>query len=88
MGGFYATYPVRWKFVQESEKQWVWHRLKDDGELVETSQSLPDFGAAIWDALRGGFSPKKHSWVVITRQGVSSHFGATGSSGGLAPRTQ
>ena len=60
---------ARWQFVMHQDpygEVWTWRRLMFDGSIEFTSEPHADFGKAVIDAVRNGFQPKQHPWVVIT----------------------
>lgn len=61
--------PVDWELVHDTGTghTWTWHRLRKDGSIELTSSRLPDFGAAVDDALKHGFNPNDQHWVVRSK---------------------
>jgi hypothetical protein len=57
---------VRWELVfhADGKSGWSWRRLRIDESIASASEPFPTFGKAINDALKYGFSPRTHSWVV------------------------
>ena len=65
---------VSWAFVHHAESsQWTWRQLSVDGSIAHISSPLFDFGAAVVDAIRHGFRPKEHHWIVTNTNGTT-HF--------------
>lgn len=64
--------PVNWVFNYHVD-EWTWRQLSIDGSIAHISSPLQDFGAAVSDALKQGFRPKEHHWVVMNRTGTT-HF--------------
>jgi hypothetical protein len=65
---------VNWAFFHHADVgQWTWRQLSVDGSIAEISSPLSDFGSAVGDALKHGFRPKEHHWVVSHRTGTT-HF--------------
>lgn len=58
----------RWHFVLQADQCWSWKRLGDDGSVDETSETCADFGKAVAHALRHGFNPRRHLWIVDHHQ--------------------
>ena len=66
--------PVNWAFINHGEEsEWTWRQLSFDGSIAHISSPLQDFGAAVSDAIKHGFRPKEHHWVVTNRTGTT-HF--------------
>lgn len=67
---------VRWQFIEERERAetwWVWRIMLLDGTLETQSQRFKSYGAAVGDAIRNGFRPSRHHWIVVTRH-TATHF--------------
>ena len=47
---------VRWLFKQH-QTVWLWRVLNVDGTIERQSEEFSDFGRAVHDAIRKGFSP-------------------------------
>ena len=63
-----------WSFVHHAdESRWTWRQPKIDGSIELTSSPFSDFGAVVGDALKHGFRPKEHHWVV-TNKNWTTHF--------------
>jgi hypothetical protein len=71
----YSQTPLlNWAFIGHAKKnQWTWRQLSIDGSIAHISSPLSDFGAAISDAIKHGFRPKEHHWVVTNKTGTT-HF--------------
>jgi hypothetical protein len=67
--------PVHWELIHlpNGSDTWAWQRLKIDGSIELTSSPLSDFGTAVADALKHGFRPKEHHWIVKSKSSVT-HF--------------
>src|SRR4030095_3086843 len=66
--------PVNWSFIHHAdERQWTWRQLSVDGSIARISSPRADFGAAVVDAIKQGFRPREHHWVVTNRTGTT-HF--------------
>jgi hypothetical protein len=69
-----AHIQYNWAFIYHHvEKQWTWRQLSVDGSIARSSSPLSDFGEAVSEAIRHGFRPKEHHWVVTNRTGTT-HF--------------
>jgi hypothetical protein len=48
-------------------------QLEIDGSVKLKSSPLSDFGAVVGDALKHGFRPEEHHWIVTNKTGTT-HF--------------
>ena len=73
-----------WEFIRtpkEGDEPWTWHR-EVNGVVDRRSQDkFVRIGSAIVDAMRNGFVPIQHSWVV-TDKDARTYFAP-----GTEPRT-
>ena len=63
---------VRWLFKQH-QTVWLWRALNVDGTIERQSEEFSDFGRAVHDAIRKGFSPSDNHWIVETRHDVTHY---------------
>jgi hypothetical protein len=70
-----SSKPVAWELICHNgdNHAWTWRRLGVDGSIEQTSAPLGDFGAAVGDALKHGFSPKTQHWIVKSKD-WTTHF--------------
>jgi hypothetical protein len=67
---------VRWQFIEAREGGatcWSWRVVLVDGTIETHSQPFKSYGAAVGDAIRNGFRPTQHHWIVVTRH-TATHF--------------
>jgi hypothetical protein len=67
---------IRWQFIEERERDqtwWIWRIMLLDGTLETQSQRFNSYGAAVGDAIRNGFKPTQHHWIVVTRH-TATHY--------------
>lgn len=67
---------IRWQFVEDTQApdtSWTWRVLLLDGTIQTHSQRFKSYGAAVGDAIRNGFRPSQHHWIVVTRH-IATHF--------------
>lgn len=75
---------VRWQFIEDREADracWTWCVLLLDGTIERQSQRFNTYGAAVGDAIRHGFRPSQHHWIVVTRY-TATHFPPSGQEAG------
>ena len=58
---------VRWSFRLHPDGCWTWLLGGADGVPDQVSESCPNFGMAIADAVRHGFNPERHLWAIAHR---------------------
>jgi hypothetical protein len=72
---------IRWNFIHQGDGRWIWQRARVAGTTDWISEVHADFGKLVADAVRHGFIPERHFWVV-TQKRWSTHFAP-----GAAPTT-
>src|SRR5262245_46052175 len=77
--------PVSWSFNYDvHEGRWTWRQLSIDGSIAHISSAFSDYGAAVVDAIKHGFRPREHHWVVMNRTGIT-HFHPGNAPVSIAP---
>jgi len=66
---------IRWNFIRQADGRWTWQRVRVAGDPDWVSEEHTDLGKLIADAVRHGFLPERHFWVV-TQKGWSTQFAA------------
>lgn len=67
---------IRWQFVEQYEgdsSSWSWRTVNVDGTLEHHSPPFSTYGLAVSDAIKKGFQPRQHHWLVTTRHTIT-HF--------------
>jgi hypothetical protein len=76
MAAVAAPLVARWDFIREPNRKYSW-RAHPQG--LRSHAPLPDFGAAVEDAMAHGFSPAKHYYAVhTTLSSIRTTHAATG----------
>ena len=68
----------RWhviEFTRSIDNRWSWRRLLTDGSIDTLSEPFEDYGNCVYDAIKNGFRPALHHWVVTTPLGVTHYNG-------------
>ena len=64
---------MRWNFLLHPDGSWSWQRVRVNDATDQVSGQHTDFARAVADALRLGFDPERHLWVVEHKHG-STHY--------------
>ena len=55
---------MEWRFFHDDTDKWTWQRVDAVNLHPPRSSNHKSFGSALSDAMRRGFIPSRHIWVV------------------------
>lgn len=82
-----STQKPKWQFVQHADgahPMWTWTRFLLSGEVEVHSEPFPDYGNAVYDAMKKGFDPSLDRWSVTNNTGTV-HYNGLGEGQRSAP---